>query len=168
MAAEGGFTVPGGAAPGLRVAVLASRFHSQVCERLLAGCRDALRQRGAVAAEVLRVPGAFELPLAARWLADRMPPARPEAIVALGAVIRGETAHFDYISSACVRGLAAVARDSRLPVSLGVLTTDTLQQALARCPEGEDNKGYQAALAAIEMALLRRQQGRDQQDRDDT
>jgi len=142
-------------AAGLRVAVLVSRFNGDVTERLLRGARECLTEHGARDAdvEVLRVPGAWELPqTAARVVAL----GRHDALVALGCVIRGETPHFDYVCAEASGGLGAVARASRIPVLFGVLTTDTHDQALARAGDGPSNKGYETALAAVEMATLYR------------
>jgi 6,7-dimethyl-8-ribityllumazine synthase len=106
--------------------------------------------------EVLHVPGAWELPQTAARLVER---GGSDAIVALGCVIRGETPHFDYVCAEASRGLGAVARASRIPVLFGVLTTDERAQALARAGDGPSNKGYETALAAVEMALLYRAEG---------
>ena len=141
---------------GLRVAVVASRFNRAVTDRLLAGALDALRQHGvaADAVEVVRVPGAFELPLAAELLAAH---GRLDAIVALGAVVKGETPHFDFIASWVVAELGRQSVQHRLPIALGVLTTNTVEQGLARSGTGRGNKGFEAAVTALEMARLRQQ-----------
>jgi 6,7-dimethyl-8-ribityllumazine synthase len=140
-------------AAGLRIAVVASRTNGDVVERLLAGALETLRSRGAAdeAIAVTRVPGAFELPLAAQWAAQS---GRFDAVVALGAVIRGGTPHFEYICAEAARGLSAVALDTGVPVLFGVLTTNTREEALDRAGGSRGNKGSEAALAAIEMARL--------------
>jgi 6,7-dimethyl-8-ribityllumazine synthase len=140
---------------GLRIAVVVSRFNSVVTERLLAGAREALRGQGVAEAsvEVVEVPGAFELPLPAKLMADS---GRFDAIVCLGAVVRGETPHFEYISAAVVTELNRVMVDHGIPVSLGVLTTNDIEQALERSGGKHGNKGAEAVLTAIEMANLRR------------
>ena len=153
----GGTTAPRG--EGRRFGVVASRYHEDVVDRLLAGAVDCLREHGVVseAIEVARVPGAWEIPLTLHWMAAS---GRFDALVALGLVLRGETPHFDYVSAECSRGVAAVAERHGVPAAFGVLTCDTLAQAVARSggergelPEA--NKGREAALAALEMADLR-------------
>lgn len=142
-------------AAGKRFAIVASRFNSRVVELLVGGAVDCLRRHGAEDIVIVRVPGAWEIPQAAEELAD---PAegRPkfDAIVALGVVIRGETPHFDYICSSCSRGLASLSKRHRIPVGFGVLTCDTSQQAEERAGGKAGNKGWEAALAALEMADL--------------
>lgn len=140
----------------LRFAILASRFNELIVERLVHGALDALRRHGAAEQqlEIIRVPGAFDLPLVARRLALTR---RYDAIVALGAVIKGATAHFEHVAGECAGGLARVAQDSGIPVTFGVLTTETIEQALERAGTKAGNKGADAALAALELAnLLRR------------
>jgi 6,7-dimethyl-8-ribityllumazine synthase len=141
------------AAGGARYALLASRFNSFIVEHLVQGALDTLRRHGASddAIEIVRVPGAFELPLAAQRLAASH---RYQAVIALGAVIRGSTPHFEYIAGACVRGLADIALQSRIPVVCGVLTVDTIEQAIERAGTKAGNKGAEAALSAIEMVTL--------------
>ena len=143
----------GGTAAGLRFAIVRSRFNEEVTKRLLEGVLDALRKGGArdEAIDVVFVPGAFEIPLVASRLARSR---RYDAIICLGAVIRGETPHFKYISTEVSRGIARVAYDYGLPIIFGVLTTDTDEQADARSGVGGINRGYEAGLAAIEMANL--------------
>jgi 6,7-dimethyl-8-ribityllumazine synthase len=143
-------------AGGVRFAIVVSRFNAIVCERLLEGCRDALIRHGAEedSITVVRVPGSWELPQVAAKLAAT---GRFDAVVALGALVRGETPHFDYIAGAAARGLAGVADASGLPVVFGVLTTDTIEQAIDRAGGKAGNKGWDAAVAAIEMARLFRQ-----------
>ncbi len=143
-------------AAGLRIAVVAARFNGLVVDQLVAGALAALASAGARAENIslLRVPGAFEIPAAARAAAERY-----DAVVALGAVIRGETPHFDYVAGECARGLMRVMLDTGVPVAFGVLTCDTVEQALARAGGAAGNKGADAALAAIEMANLLRKTG---------
>jgi 6,7-dimethyl-8-ribityllumazine synthase len=142
-------------ATGLRIAIVVSRFNEEITSALRRGAEDALAAAGAAAdaIEVLDVPGAFELPLAAQWAARA---GRFDAVVGLGCVIRGETPHFEYISSAVAHGLAAVARETSVPVAFGVLTTETIAQARARAAPGPTNKGWEAAVSALEMAHLSR------------
>ncbi|HEY7409785.1 MAG TPA: 6,7-dimethyl-8-ribityllumazine synthase [Vicinamibacteria bacterium] len=143
-------------ARGLRVAVVRSAFNPQVVAGLAAGARAALREMGAAEQDVeeVEVPGAFELPLAAQAAARS---GRFAAVVALGCVVRGETDHYEHIAREVAAGLAAVARESGVPVGFGVLTVADEAQALARSGEGEDNKGAEAARAAVAMVhALRR------------
>jgi 6,7-dimethyl-8-ribityllumazine synthase len=139
-------------ANGRRFAIVASRFNSRVVELLVSGAVDCLRRHGADDITVVRVPGAWEIPQAAEELAAGEP--RFDAIVALGVVIRGETPHFDYICSSCSRGLSSLSKRHRIPVGFGVLTCDTSQQAEERAGGKAGNKGWEAALAALEMADL--------------
>jgi 6,7-dimethyl-8-ribityllumazine synthase len=138
------------AARGLRVALLRSAFNARIVDGLVAGAREALSAMGAAPGDVpvIDVPGAFELPVAARAAADS---GRFDAIVALGAVIRGETDHYEHIAREAAAGLATVARESRVPVGFGVLTVADEAQALARSAPGPDNKGAEAARAAVAM-----------------
>lgn len=140
-------------AKGLRVCLLASRFNSFISERLVEGAIDALLRHGAEKEDVTvaRVPGAYEIPPAARKIAAT---GRYDAIVCLGAVIRGATPHFDYVSAEVSKGVASVSLDSGIPVIFGVLTTDTIEQAIERAGTKAGNKGFDAAMAAIEMANL--------------
>ena len=142
-------------ASGLHIAILVSRFNDDVTDSLLRGARACLDEHGATDdnVEVIRVPGAWDLPQAAAKVVDV---ARHDAIVALGCVIRGETPHFEYVCSEASNGLGAVARAAGIPVAFGVLTTDDRTQALERAGEGRDNKGYEAAMAALEMASVYR------------
>ncbi len=137
--------------PAGRVGILVSRYNETVTERLLAGAQACLRERGVAPGrvDVVRVPGAWELPLAARALAAR---GGYVAVVALGAVIRGETAHFDYVAGEASRGLMDVALHYGVPVGFGVLTCDTLEQALARSGGAAGNKGHEAVAAALDAA----------------
>lgn len=147
-------------AAGLRVAVLAARFNAEVTDRLVVGAVRALQEHGAAEADIetWRVPGAWELPQAAARAVDA---GRFDAIIALGCVIRGETPHFDYVCTEATLGLGAVARAASVPVAFGVLTTDDRAQALARAGEGPDNKGYEAAMAVLEMVHVFRGLGAD-------
>jgi len=141
---------------GLRIGVVVSRFNEAVTSRLLSGARTALERHGVREQDidVAWAPGAFELPFVARKLAESR---RYDAVVCLGAVIRGETPHFEYVSAEAARGIADVSRDTGVPAIFGVLTTDTLEQALERAGGKVGNKGYDAAVNAIEIAnLLRR------------
>jgi 6,7-dimethyl-8-ribityllumazine synthase len=134
---------------GRRLAVVVSRFNRSITERLLAGAREAISEHGLrlTDEDVFHVPGAFELPLVAATLADAR---RYDAIVCLGAVIRGETPHFDYVCEQAAAGIQRVALDSRTPIAFGVLTTDTVEQALARAGGGVGNKGYEAVLTVLD------------------
>ena len=134
-----------------RVAVAVSRFNTEVTDQLWDGCREALLQGGVEEITRVNVPGAFELPLVCRWLAESR---RYDAVIALGAVVRGETAHFDFISAECTRGLGQVALDARIPVAFGVLTPENAEQALERADPARKNKGREVALAALEMMAL--------------
>jgi 6,7-dimethyl-8-ribityllumazine synthase len=140
----------------LRFALVVSRFNDFVVEPLVRGAVDALKRHGGAEKqiEIVRVPGAFDIPVVARKLAQSR---RYDALVALGAVIRGETPHFDYVAGECASGLARIALESGVPIGFGVLTTDTVEQAVDRAGGKAGNKGADAALAALEMAnLLRR------------
>jgi len=136
-----------------RVAVVCAKFNGGISERLLDGALAGLEASGTKAASVTVawVPGAFELPVAVGRLASS---GSVDAVIALGAVIRGETAHFEFVAGQCAAGLQQVALDTGVPVAFGVLTTDTVDQALARCGSGDQNKGYEAAVTALEMADL--------------
>ena len=136
-------------ASGLNFAILVARFNSAITEKLLAGAREAFTQAGAKSQQVFYVPGAFELPFAAKKLAER---GGFDAIVVLGAVIRGDTPHFDYVAGEAARGLQQAGLDSGVPVIFGVLTTDNWEQAEARAGGAAGNKGFDAAMTAIEMA----------------
>jgi 6,7-dimethyl-8-ribityllumazine synthase len=136
-------------ARGLKFAVVCARFNSFVTDRLLEGALDALKRAGALDIEVVKVPGSWELPLAAKTIAQRK---KPDAIIALGAVIRGDTPHFDYVAGQAASGLMAVQLETGIPIAFGVLTTNTMEQALDRAGGKDGNKGYDAAITAIEMA----------------
>ncbi len=140
----------------LRFGIVMTRFNEFVVEPLLRGALDALKRHGASEKqiEVVRVPGAFDMPIVVRKLAMSR---RYEALIALGAVIRGQTPHFDYVAGECASGLARIALESGVPIGFGVLTTDTMEQAVDRAGGKAGNKGADAALASLEMAnLLRR------------
>lgn len=139
---------------GVRAAVLVARFNADITDRLLAGARACFDEHGAGEVDVHQVPGAWELPQAAARLVAL---GRHDCIVALGCVIRGETPHFHYVCDEASRGLGAVARGSAVPVLFGVLTTDDHPQALARAGDGPSNKGYEAALSALQMVALYRE-----------
>ena len=142
-------------ARGLRVAIVVARFNDFVTERLLTGARGALLGAGLAEDDlaIVRVPGAFEVPMAARLVAET---GRFDAIVCLGCLIRGATPHFEYIAAAVVHGITAAAGETAVPMTFGVLTTNSAEQALERAGSGPDNKGAEAALAAVEMATLSR------------
>jgi 6,7-dimethyl-8-ribityllumazine synthase len=139
----------------MRVALVVSRYHAFVTDRLEAGARAALREAGVAAGEVetFPVPGAFELAQAARRVAES---GEWAAVVCLGCVIRGETPHFDYIAQAAAQGIMRAAQATGVPITFGVLTTNTAEEALARAGDGGANKGREAALAAFDMAGLYR------------
>lgn len=143
-------------AAGLRFGIVVSQFNSFITDRLMAGALDALHRAGAADAniEIVRVPGSFEVPLAAKKLAAI---GRCNAIVCIGCILRGETAHFDYVASEAARGIQLAQLDSGVPMAFCVLTCDTLEQAIDRAGLKSGNKGYEAGLSAIEMASLSRQ-----------
>jgi 6,7-dimethyl-8-ribityllumazine synthase len=138
--------------------LVASRFNDYIVESLIRGAVGCLRRHGAVEAdiELVRVPGAFELPLAVEKVAASR---RCDAVIALGAVIRGATPHFEHVAAQCVQGVAAAARTHGMPIGMGVLTVDTIEQAIERAGTKAGNKGEEAALAAIEMVNLLRRLG---------
>ena len=140
---------------GLRIGVAVARFNQGVTDRLLAGALEALVRHGVAedAIDVATVPGAFELPLGAQRLAST---GRYDAIVCLGAVVRGETPHFDFVAAEAARGIGEVSRRADVPIAFGVLTTDTIEQALARAGGDRGNKGYEAAVTALEMVQVLR------------
>ena len=140
-------------AKGLTFGIIVSRFNSFISERLLEGAVDALVRHGGddTNIHVARVPGAFEIPLAAKKMADS---GKYNAIICLGAVIRGSTPHFDYVASEVSKGVASVSLDSGIPIAFGVLTTDTIEQAVERAGTKAGNKGFEAAVTAIETANL--------------
>ena len=144
-------------AAGFRFAIVVSRFNSFVTDPLLAGALDALKLRGADPdhVDVVRVPGAWELPIAAHAIAER-PMRKPDAIICLGAVIKGDTPHFDYVAGEAARGIATASAETGIPMAFGVLTTNTVEQATDRAGGKDGNKGFDAAMTAIEMANLMR------------
>lgn len=138
-------------APHAKVAIVVSRFNSFINDRLVEGALDTLKRQGQIADEnitLVRVPGAVELPLAAKKLAKSK---QFDGIVALGCVIRGGTAHFEYVSGECAKGLAQVSLESEIPVAFGVLTTENIEQAIERAGTKAGNKGVEAALSTLEM-----------------
>ncbi len=141
---------------GLRLAIVVSRFNDFVTNRLLEGTLDALKRTGAADPDLLvvRVPGSFEIPLAARKLAKS---GKYDAIICLGTIIRGDTPHWEHIGSEVTKGIAAASLETGVPVSFGVLTADTVEQAIDRAGLKSGNKGFDAAMAAIEMANLVKQ-----------
>ena len=142
-------------AAGLHFGIVVSRFNGFITDRLLAGALDALRRAGAAERqiEIVRVPGSFEIPLASMKLAAT---GRCDAIVCVGCILRGETAHFDFVASETARGIQLAQLDTGVPMSFCVLTCDTLEQAIDRAGLKSGNKGYEAGLSAIEMASLSR------------
>ncbi|WP_066187537.1 MULTISPECIES: 6,7-dimethyl-8-ribityllumazine synthase [Gracilibacillus] len=140
----------------LKVGIVVGRFNEFITGKLLNGAEDALRRHGVaeVDVDIAWVPGAFEIPLAAKKLADS---GKYDAVITLGTVIRGSTPHFDYVSNEVSKGVASVSMDAGLPVIFGVLTTDTIEQAIERAGTKAGNKGAEAAVAAIEMANLLRE-----------
>lgn len=141
---------------GLKFAIIVSRFNSFVTERLLAGALDALARTGASNEdiEIVKVPGSWEVPLAAKTLAGA---GRHDAVICLSAIIRGDTPHFDYVAAEAAKGIAHASLETGVPISFGVLTTNTLEQAIDRAGTKSGNKGFDAAMAAVEMANLMRQ-----------
>jgi 6,7-dimethyl-8-ribityllumazine synthase len=144
-------------AKGLKMDLIVSRFNDFIASHLLEGALDCLRRHGARDEDlaVYRVPGSLEIPYLAARLARRQPP--PDAIICLGAVIRGGTDHYQYVADGVARGVARIALDTGIPIIFGVLTTDTIEQAIERAGAKSGNKGADAALAAMEMATLFRQ-----------
>jgi 6,7-dimethyl-8-ribityllumazine synthase len=134
----------------VRVAIVVSRFNDFVTELLLKGAQEALRETGIADEDVrlLRVPGAFEIPIAAQRVAES---SRVDAVVCLGCLIRGATPHFEYIASACAHGITAAAAATGVPMTFGVLTTNSIEEAYERAVPGDGNKGREAALAAVEL-----------------
>ena len=149
-------------AAGLRFAIVVSQYNDFVTERLLAGALAALAAAGVASDDVMvvHVPGAFEIPFAAQHVAET---GRFDAIVCLGCVIRGATPHFEYIASAVANGLTAASAATGIPMAFGVLTTNSVEEAIERAGEGDANKGREAALAAVEMATLVAQLGAETQ-----
>ena len=143
-------------AKGLKFGIVAARFNDFITSRLLEGALDALQRHGASDGdiEIVKVPGSYEVPLAAQALARSK---KYNAVICLGAVIRGATPHFEYVSAEVSKGVAAVSMETGLPVIFGVLTTDTIEQAVERAGTKSGNKGWDAAMSAIEMANVMRQ-----------
>lgn len=143
---------------GLKFALIVSRFNSFITERLLDGALDCLRRQGVADVDltVVRVPGAWEVPVVAKRLAEAR---GHDAVVCLGAVIRGSTPHFDYVAAEVSKGIAQVTLETGVPISFGILTTDTIEQAVERAGSKAGNKGFAAAAAAIEMVNLLKELG---------
>lgn len=143
-------------AEGFRFAIVVSRFNDFISARLAEGAIDALKRHGATEGQIslVKVPGAFEIPLVAKRLAES---GRYDAVICLGAVIRGATPHFEYVAAEVSKGIAAVALETKIPVTFGVLTTDNLEQAIERAGSKSGNKGWDAAVAAMEMVNLFKQ-----------
>jgi 6,7-dimethyl-8-ribityllumazine synthase len=146
-------------AKGLKFGIVLSRFNNFIGERLLEGALDALRRSGAEEGDcsLIRVPGAFEIPLAVKKMAKS---GRYDAIICLGSVIQGATPHFAYIATEVTKGIASLSLESEVPISCGVLITDTIEQAIERAGTKVGNKGFDAAMAAIEMANLMKEIGK--------
>lgn len=146
---EGGLVVP----PGARFALVVSRFNHFIVDRLVEGALDAITRHGGslAAVSLVRVPGAWEIPLVVGRLARKK---SVEAVIALGAVIRGSTPHFDYVAAEVTKGIAHVSLETGVPVTFGILTTDTIEQAIERAGTKAGNKGWEAAVSAIEMVAL--------------
>jgi 6,7-dimethyl-8-ribityllumazine synthase len=146
-------------AKGLKFGIVLSRFNNFIGERLLEGALDALRRSGAEEGDcsLIRVPGAFEIPLAVKKMAKS---GRYDAIICLGSVIQGATPHFAYIATEVTKGIASLSLESEVPISFGVLITDTIEQAIERAGTKVGNKGFDAAMAAIEMANLMKEIGK--------
>jgi 6,7-dimethyl-8-ribityllumazine synthase len=140
-------------AQGKKFVLIAGRFNDFITDRLVGGALDALTRSGVTDEdiEIVKVPGAFEIPLVAKKLAKK---GRYDAVICLGAVIRGATPHFDYVSAEVSKGIAMVGLESEIPIIFGVLTTDTIEQAIERAGTKSGNKGWDAAITAIEMANL--------------
>jgi 6,7-dimethyl-8-ribityllumazine synthase len=140
-------------AKGIKVGIIVSRFNSFICERLLEGAMDTLLRHGASDKDIhlVRVPGAFEIPLVAKKMAEST---KYDALICLGAVIRGATPHFDYVSAEVSKGIASASMETGVPISFGVLTTDSIEQAVERAGTKAGNKGADAAVSAIEMVNL--------------
>jgi len=140
-------------AKGLKFAVIVSRFNDFICSKLMDGAIDALMRHGASEQniEIIKVPGSFEIPLAAKKVASKK---KHDAVICLGAIIRGATPHFDYVAAEASKGIAQASLDSGIPIAFGVLTTDTIEQAVERAGTKSGNKGWDCAMVAIEMAQL--------------
>jgi len=146
-------------AKGLKFGIVVSRFNNFISERLLEGALDALKRSGAEEEDywIVRVPGSFEIPLAAKKMAKS---GRYNAIICLGSVIRGATPHFAYIATEVTKGIASLSLENEIPISFGVLITDTIEQAIERAGTKVGNKGFDAAMSAIEMANLMKEIGK--------
>ena len=146
---------------GMRFGIVVGRFNSMITERLLEGAVDCLVRHGVDREEidVTRAPGSWELPLALEWMAGGTTGKKYDALIAIGCVIRGGTPHFDYVAGEVTKGAFSVQMAHKLPVALGVLTTDTIDQAVERAGTKMGNKGWEAAMAALEMVSLRRSMG---------
>ncbi len=155
MTRAGGSTGPELDGRGLRIGLVAARFNDHIVNRLHAGAKRGLARVGVTDVAEEWVPGAFELPLVAKVMAES---GRVDAVVCLGTVIRGDTPHFDYVCAEAARGIQQAQLDTGIPVMFGVLTVETEQQALDRASDGPDNKGDEAAIGAVEMALIVRRQ----------
>ncbi len=140
-------------AKGLKFAIVVSRFNDFITNKLLDGAVDALLRHGAVEqnVDIIKVPGAFEIPLAAKIIAEKK---KHNAIICLGTIIRGATSHFEYVAAEATKGIASASLETGLPISFGILTTDSIEQAVERAGSKSGNKGWDAALVAIEMAQL--------------
>ena len=140
-------------AKGLKFAIVVSRFNDFITNKLLDGAVDALVRHGAVEqnVDVIKVPGAFEIPLAAKTVAEKK---KHNAIICLGTIIRGATTHYEYVASEATKGIATASLETGLPISFGILTTESIEQAVERAGSKSGNKGWDAALVAIEMAQL--------------
>jgi 6,7-dimethyl-8-ribityllumazine synthase len=140
-------------AKGKRFAIIAGRFNDFITSRLVEGAEDALVRNGAAAddIDIVKVPGAFEIPLAAKKITQR---GKYDAVICVGAIIRGATSHYDYVCAELTKGIAHVSLETGIPVMFGVLTTDTIEQAIERAGSKSGNKGWDAAVGAIEMANL--------------
>ncbi len=143
---------------GYRFGIVVSRFNAAITERLLEGAVDCLTRHGGSPSdrEIVRVPGTWEMPVAVKWMVES---GRFDAVIALGTVIRGGTPHFEYVAGEVAKGVASVALTAGVPVTFGVLTTETIDQAVERAGTKHGNKGFEAALAAIEMVSLKKRLG---------
>lgn len=143
-------------AQGIKIGIIVSRFNNFITQKLLDGALDGLKTHGGQEDDitVIHVPGAFEIPLLAEWMAAS---GNYDALVCLGAVIRGDTPHFEYVSDAVTRGIGEAISKYRIPIGFGVLTTNNVEQAMERCSSKDANKGYEAALTAVEMINVIRQ-----------
>lgn len=140
-------------AEGLRFAIIVSRFNEFITNKLLDGAVDALLRHGAVEQniDIIKVPGSFEIPLAAKKVAEKK---SHDAVICLGTIIRGATPHFEYVASEATKGIASASLETGIPIAFGVLTTDTIEQAVERAGSKSGNKGWDAAMVSIEMAQL--------------